>query len=341
VDAEQPAWYCCPGPGPCLCHFDPDFNVTTDENGYYQVCLEAADTWTAIEVTKPGYYSPWPFDLFWREENGDRSESRDFWFYSGPHHVVEGYIRGLDGRVWTEDLWVVTLRETQGRWTVYCWTSDGHYIFSVPEVGLSFDVLGPDSCGGTAQVRRYESMDRDFHDQDFIVGCPGVGPGEYALYSALIQAELVDKRQPGASLIVLDDSTRAGHWPNELPVAMEHVREEMPGLSRDLAANFISLNAHRYRLGLHFSLGKPMVLLSYENWSQMIDDDGWDAFFARYPSAYGFTNVSRASFSISGDTALVFLGNTCFPTCTMGYYYLMTKSQGTWSVEDRSLAWAP
>ena len=169
VDVDRPTDYlCCPSPHWCLCEFVADFSVTTDQNGWYLIHSEPSRANTTIWVKAPGYMSPRPYEDFERTEASEPGEYQDFWLHGGTYHTVDGYIRMQDGSPCTGASWMLSLRDTQGRWYDAAWANpdSAHYVFRVPDCELTFELRGP--AWSTPRVRTYEGVHTDIHDQDFV-----------------------------------------------------------------------------------------------------------------------------------------------------------------------------
>ena len=167
VDVNMPGWDGCPAPHTYIPGFERDFSVRTDASGWYLIRLDAADALTGLWVNIPGYESPANCTLFDRTDASEPGECQDFWFHGGAVHTIDGYIRHSDGSLWTDVGWKLTLSDTLGRWYDAGWAIDGYYCFQVPECGLTFELRGPQQAD--PQIRIYENVDQDIHDQDFIV----------------------------------------------------------------------------------------------------------------------------------------------------------------------------
>ncbi|HVP57273.1 MAG TPA: carboxypeptidase-like regulatory domain-containing protein [bacterium] len=340
VDIDRPVAWCCPSPQWWPCEFVADFSVRTDHDGHYLVCLDAADARTTIRVSRPGYCFDFDYADFERTKRADKPEAHNFWGHAGRFYTIEGYLRNPDGTAWTVGGWEMDLRETQGRWFEAVWSDPAHYLLNVPECDLTFEVTGPAGCDGKPQVKRYQGIHRDFHDQDFTVGCRGVQPEEYALYSALIQKESIDPlgSQVG-QVVVLDRTSLALVSETDPRVIADYIQQHMPGVSDDMATDFAVSNTGAYPIESRFTLSVPVALLSAEQLSEILHDGGWELFHQDFPQAPFVANLSRVGFNASGDRALVYYSTYCGYLCGGGDFYLMTKANGTWSVENHIPAW--
>jgi hypothetical protein len=88
-------------------------------------------------------------------------------------------------------------------------------------------------------------------------------------------------------------------------------------------------------------LGSPYTLLSQTARNQIFSQNqsGWDIFYGRYPQAPGITTFSKVGFNAKRDQALVYMGTQSNWTVGTGYYLLLKKVNGTWSIDQQVMIW--
>ena len=84
-------------------------------------------------------------------------------------------------------------------------------------------------------------------------------------------------------------------------------------------------------------LGGPYTLLSQASKNQIFSQNqsGWDIFYNHYPQAPGITTLSRVGFDAALDQALVYIGTQSNWLAGSGYYILLKKVNGAWSIDQR------
>jgi hypothetical protein len=175
---------------------------------------------------------------------------------------------------------------------------------------------------------------------------------EYAVYSALIQSMYVDTERgrpyatprPGAppELIVLMDQTRVDAPPESgLRETLNSRFSDWPRLEDDILADFETENEHPRALKPLFSLSVESVLLSVPELEALWADKapGLDAFREEYPTSQGLLTLSRVGFNQGMDAALVFAANDLGGTGGEGYYWLLGKVAGRWTVQKGFMIW--
>jgi hypothetical protein len=89
-----------------------------------------------------------------------------------------------------------------------------------------------------------------------------------------------------------------------------------------------------------FTLPAKLVLISHQDLLFPFDNgDYWTAFYQRYPNSQGIIAVSRVGFNPKRNQALLCLAQGCGNLCGEGYYVLLTKDRGAWSVRHQVMSW--
>jgi len=68
-------------------------------------------------------------------------------------------------------------------------------------------------------------------------------------------------------------------------------------------------------------------------------DRSWTGFYKRYPNSVGFISMSRVGFNGNHDQALLYIARFCGGLCGEGYYVILDKERGAWSVKEKTMLW--
>ena len=125
----------------------------------------------------------------------------------------------------------------------------------------------------------------------------------------------------------------------------------MTGVDPATTSNFLSQNATAQSVDL-LSLGTSYALLSQTDpiWN---DPNFWTTLRTLYPNALvipqgvvGYETFSRVGFNANMSQALVYMGTyaemitgTYVSFLEQGYYYLMKKVNGFWTIDQKVLVW--
>ena len=66
---------------------------------------------------------------------------------------------------------------------------------------------------------------------------------------------------------------------------------------------------------------------------------GWDGFYMRYPDARALMVLSRVGVDATCSQALVYLGIMRRPLSGAGYYFLLEKKGGVWTIVSQWMDW--
>jgi len=67
--------------------------------------------------------------------------------------------------------------------------------------------------------------------------------------------------------------------------------------------------------------------------------EGWTGFYRRYPNSSGIISFSRIGFNRERNQALVSSSRGCGGLCGSGHYVLLSKSHGSWRVDNMVMTW--
>jgi hypothetical protein len=180
----------------------------------------------------------------------------------------------------------------------------------------------------------------------FIAGCAGsktpptsAVADEYAVYEAVIESLYLTE---DTELIVIRDRTATDVSPNEsLDSEVEYIREELgTAIELETLDDYRAKNRGSHRLDAVLSLDVPCVLLSEAELVEIFEQGGgWNQFYKIYPNSQGMMTLSRVGFDAQIDQALVYIGNQADYKAGRGYFVLLTKKGGVWTIDDIVIAW--
>jgi len=81
------------------------------------------------------------------------------------------------------------------------------------------------------------------------------------------------------------------------------------------------------------------VLVSGEEISQIMKEGEWELFYQKFPKSQGIIYLSRVGFDAGRTQALVYFGNPTSATSGMGWYVLLEKKAGTWTIKREIWMW--
>ncbi|MBU7038781.1 MAG: hypothetical protein HXS52_12690 [Theionarchaea archaeon] len=169
---------------------------------------------------------------------------------------------------------------------------------------------------------------------------------EYRVNSALIEKgfDLIVscfRDYDQIEVIVIEKYTSTGVFGyGDLSEALEWVRDEMPSVTQEMIDDFIDKNGKSYPLEDSFDIRKKVLLLEPDESREIFkDSSGWSEFYSRYPDAQGILTLSRVGFNADMSKALVYLGGQCDWLFGAGFYVLLVKKDGEWSIQGEIMSW--
>ena len=165
---------------------------------------------------------------------------------------------------------------------------------------------------------------------------PDIETEEVAVYAALIQSMYT------ADMLVIMDTTATDPGGVEnTGQFIQMVLKNMKGISTETTDSFSARNEAAHSLRADMELAIPYTLLSEAEMREMfnVNQNGWQEFYNRYPSAPGIITLSRAGFNTAADQALVYIGNQGHWLAGAGYYVLLKKVDGAWIVDQKVMSW--
>ena len=141
--------------------------------------------------------------------------------------------------------------------------------------------------------------------------------------------------------VIMADTATSATGVDNTAQTLDYVLQNMHDVAPETLDSFRSRNDDSQPLRPDMQLGGPYTLLSQAGKNQIFSQNqsGWDIFYNRYPQAPGITTFSRVGFNATLDQALVYMGTQSNWLVGTGYYILLKKVNGTWSIDQQVMIW--
>jgi hypothetical protein len=159
---------------------------------------------------------------------------------------------------------------------------------------------------------------------------------EQNVYAAVL------KEMYGAQLYVIMDTPAIGPGGSgDIDQMLQYVLNNLHNVDPATTDSFRVRNATAVAVHSDMSLGTNYILLSQAVRSQIFgqNQDGWQLFYEKYPDAPGITSLSQVGFNVTLDQALVYVGTLSHYLAGAGYYILLKKVNGTWTIDQQVMTW--
>ena len=162
------------------------------------------------------------------------------------------------------------------------------------------------------------------------------------------QADIEKEEQAVYALFVRDSQGPAVILQNTSTSTVEEDPKQMidnlegglSGISNDTIESFVERNAQPSQLSPDMQLGKDHILLSQEELAEISSQGNWhEVLQERYPGSNGYLIFSRVGFNRTLDQAVVYVGEVAGPLMGAGYYYLLEKQNGEWTIKQEIMVW--
>ena len=155
---------------------------------------------------------------------------------------------------------------------------------------------------------------------------------EQAVYAAFVG------ESKGSALILQDTSTGLS---DETPQQIaDNLKSSLPDISSETIDSYVERNAQASQLAPDMQLGMDYVLLSREELAEISSQGNWHEILQeRYPGSNGYLIFSRVGFNKSLDQAVLYVGDVAGPLMGAGYYYLLEKQNGEWTIKEQVMVW--
>lgn len=121
---------------------------------------------------------------------------------------------------------------------------------------------------------------------------------------------------------------------------IDNMKDGFPGISTDTIDSYIERNTQPSQLPPDMQIGVDYVLLSKTELAEISSQGNWrDVLAEKYPGSDGYTIFSRVGFNPSLGQAVVYVGRVAGPLMGAGYYYLLIKEDGQWTIKEEIMVW--
>jgi hypothetical protein len=159
---------------------------------------------------------------------------------------------------------------------------------------------------------------------------------EQAVYAFLLATMYQHK-----SYVIMADTATSATGVDNTAQTLDYVLQNMHAVDSTTLDSFRARNVAAQILRPDMQLGGTFTLLSLtaRNLIFSQNQSGWDIFYNRYPQAPGITTFSRVGFNANLDQALVYMGTQSNWLVGTGYYLLLKKVNGAWSIDQQVMIW--
>ena len=141
--------------------------------------------------------------------------------------------------------------------------------------------------------------------------------------------------------VIMDTTSTGVTGVENTTQTLDYVLQNMHSVDSGTVVSFRSRNDAAYPISPDMNIGGPYTLLSQAGRQKIFGENqsGWEIFYERYPQAPGITTLSRVGFNNSLDQALLYIGTQSNWLVGSGYYILLKKLDGAWSIDQRVMTW--
>jgi hypothetical protein len=187
---------------------------------------------------------------------------------------------------------------------------------------------------------------------------PRVQAAEYGALSAFLDAKLAglkseEPHNPNgdgiAKIAILNmtesneqwESTRMDGKGQPIPWTQtaSSLQSQAPALQRTTIDAFREVNSQRTTFQRSFSLAVDYELIDQSQLDSVLKGGSWPAFHRRFPGSPGIVKLSRVGLSADGTQALFYASHECGVLCGGGWFVIMERRDGRWSVEKEIEMW--
>ena len=156
-----------------------------------------------------------------------------------------------------------------------------------------------------------------------------------------VYASLLPKMYRNRGYVIMATTATGATGVDNTAQTLDYILQNLHGVASETVDSFRSRNDAAYPIRPDMDLGSPYTLLSQAGRNRIFgqNQSGWEIFYNRYPQAPGITTLSRVGFNASFDQALVYIGTQSNWLAGAGYYVLLKKADGAWSIDQQVMAW--
>jgi hypothetical protein len=162
-------------------------------------------------------------------------------------------------------------------------------------------------------------------------GAADIEKEEQAVYSFFVSGS-------GTALILQDTSTNMSD--DNPQQTIDYIQSGLKGISRETLDRYVERNKQPSQLSPAMDLGAKYILLNREELAKITNQPDWGKVLnEKYPNSGGYIMFSRVGFNNTLDQALIYVGRMAGPLAGAGYYYLMEKKNGEWTIKEQIMVW--
>jgi hypothetical protein len=156
-----------------------------------------------------------------------------------------------------------------------------------------------------------------------------------------VYAFLLAKMYEHKDYVIMATTATGASGVDDTAQTLNYVLQNMHALDPLTVDNFKSRNEAAYPIRPDMNLGNPYTLLTQAERSRIFgqNQSGWEIFYNLHPQAPGITTLSRVGFNAALDQALVYIGTQSNWLAGSGYYILLKKDAGGWSIDQQVMTW--
>jgi hypothetical protein len=170
----------------------------------------------------------------------------------------------------------------------------------------------------------------------------------YAVLSAVIKDLYVDANK---SLLVIEHVDRCPTTVDPLDPDVRELRQQMedsaisdmPQLTPDTLEDFHAREGDCQLFKRSFDIPVQYELVTAKQLNPLFPKGEYDRwyrrFYRKYPNSSGIINFSNPGFNGAFTQALVSTGRVCGGLCGSGYFVLLEKDNGRWTVQAKVQTW--
>jgi hypothetical protein len=170
---------------------------------------------------------------------------------------------------------------------------------------------------------------------------PTPAPEQVDVEEQAVYAFLLPKMYTFTEFVIMDTTATDPGGVDNTARTLDFVLQNMHNVAPETLDSFRTRNDVAHPIRPDMNLSDPYTLLSQAVKNQIFDQNqsGWEEFYNRYPQAPGITTLSRVGFNATFDQALVYIGTQSNWLAGAGYYVLLKKVAGGWSIDQQVMTW--
>jgi hypothetical protein len=171
-----------------------------------------------------------------------------------------------------------------------------------------------------------------------------ITPQEYEIYSVVLNELSEGSEKRPISQVVVQETTATGvppGWYGLTPVkGWEGLKQVFPeklliAWQKQNQNDASTISADNLKCKKKCVLMEQKELIAFFEKSR----GRWKEFYQKFPQAQGITFLSRVGFDEKGDSALIYEGTMADNLGGWGYFMLLERHDGVWSIKDRQMVW--